>query len=333
VNSVAPGGFTELAWRGAGRSDLVTLSVEGNFAGLGWGFENAEWRYVLEFLGSPSSVFIQNESLTLKRADQTVPLISKDERGQRTLRNDNGTIVSTVPHSDRSALEFEIPDWTGNLVRRYFTMFRFYNFIPAVMKQANPTMAVGALDENGSNLSAWLMMLQTRFREESFDKIRQAAMDVFPDLTNVFTQPTPQSTVFLGSHERYLSTPVPVWQMSDGELCFLAFLTVIFCPLELGAPLYCIEEPENHLHQRLLAALVGLTEQRMRAGEAGQLIATTHSSHLVDKLRPEEVLIIEKREGETRCVRASEKRQLRELLEREDVGLGELYYSGALSGA
>jgi predicted ATPase len=71
----------------------------------------------------------------------------------------------------------------------------------------------------------------------------------------------------------------------------------------------------------------------MRAGEAGQLIATTHSSHLVDKLRPEEVLIIEKREGETRCVRASEKRQLRELLEREDVGLGELYYSGALSGA
>lgn len=333
IHSVAPGGLEELAWRGSPHSDLVTIMVEGDFEGFGGGSSVSEWRYRLEFVGSQSSVFIQDESLSIGSSGNVIPLISKNERGERVLRSADGNVMSTVPHSDRSALEYEIPDWPGNLMRQYFTLFRFYSFVPASMKQVNSTMAVGALDESGANLSAWLMMLQTRFREESFDKVRQAAVDVFPDLRNVFTQPTPQSTVFLGSYERHLSSPVPVWQMSDGELCFIAFLTIIFCPQELGSPVYCIEEPENHLHQRLLAALVGLTDQRIRAGEAGQIIATTHSSHLVDKLRPEDLVIVEKREGETRCTRASEKRQVRELLEREDVGLGELYYSGALSGA
>lgn len=200
------------------------------------------------------------------------------------------------------------------------------------MKSINPTSSVGVLDENGHNLSAWLMMLQTRFRQESFDKVRQAAQDVFPELVDVFTQPTPQATVFLGSFEKFLKSAIPVWQMSDGELCFIALLTIIFCPRELGSPLYCIEEPENHLHPRLLAALVGLADQRMQAGESGQIIATTHSPHLVDKLRPEDVVVVEKRDGETICTRVTDKRHVQELLGRSDVGLGELYYSGALSG-
>src|SRR5437870_1070263 len=65
INAVAPGGFNELAWRGPQRSDLVTISLDGDFAGLDRNLEQSRWVYRLEFLGSQSSVFIQDESLSL----------------------------------------------------------------------------------------------------------------------------------------------------------------------------------------------------------------------------------------------------------------------------
>jgi len=103
----------------------------------------------------------------------------------------------------------------------------------------------------------------------------------------------------------------------------------------MSAPLYCIEEPENHLHPRLLEVLVGLLEQRQQAAgpRAAQVVATTHSPQLVDKTRLEDLVVIEKRDGATVGIRPSEKHHLRELLSREDMGLGELYYSGALGSA
>jgi predicted ATPase len=80
--------------------------------------------------------------------------------------------------------------------------------------------------------------------------------------------------------------------MSDGEVSFLAWLSLIFSPPELGAPLYCVEEPENHLHPRLLETLVALLAPRQdelqRQSEAAvqpaQILMTTHSPYLVDRL-------------------------------------------------
>jgi predicted ATPase len=60
-------------------------------------------------------------------------------------------------------------------------------------------------------------------------------------------------------------------------------------------------------------------------------MVTTHSPHLVDKLSLDELIVSEKREGTTRFTHPSDKHHLRELLMREEVGLGDLYYSGALS--
>jgi len=46
--------------------------------------------------------------------------------------------------------------------------------------------------------------------------------------------------------------------MSDGELAFLAWTSLILAPKELGAELYLIEEPENHLHPRLIEVMFEL---------------------------------------------------------------------------
>jgi predicted ATPase len=78
-----------------------------------------------------------------------------------------------------------------------------------------------------------------------------------------------------------------MWEMSDGELAFVALLSLIYGPAELGAGLYCIEEPENHLH---------------------------------------------KRQGATIVTYPRDKAHLREPLQNEELGLGDLVYSGALQG-
>jgi predicted ATPase len=200
------------------------------------------------------------------------------------------------------------------------------------MKAANPTSAIGALDENGGNLAAWLMTFQTRYRE-SFDKVLQAAKAVFPDIESVYTIPTVQSQVFIASAERFLKTHVPAWHMSDGELKFIALLSLIFSPPELGAPLYLIEELENHIHPRLLETLQQLLDQQQQAlgDRAAQIIITTHSPTVVDLTNPDDLIVVEKKNGATTCRRPAATDDIRKLL--EEAGLGELYYSGALRGA
>lgn len=122
--------------------------------------------------------------------------------------------------------------------------------------------------------------------------------------------------------------------MADGELVFLALLSLILSPAEYGAPLFCVEEPESHLHPRLLDTLVELHNQVRRelGGQAAQVLVTTHSPYLVDRMELEDLVVVERRDGATQCLRPSSKAHLKELLTREEVGLGELWYSGALGG-
>jgi predicted ATPase len=179
------------------------------------------------------------------------------------------------------------------------------------------------------------MMLQTRF-PESFAKIKSVTRDAFPEVEDLFTWPTQQATVFMASREKHLKGPISVWQMSDGQLAFIALLSLVYCPSELGAGLYCIEEPENHLHPRLLETLVELLKQvqdDLGPERSAQVMVSTHSPYLVDKVGLDELVVAERREGTTQFTRPSGKGHLRELLAREEAGLGDLYYSGALSGA
>lgn len=327
------GGFSEVAWKG-GDSNLISISLEGDGL-LGDGPEkHVRWNYEISLLGDPARGWttVQEEVLRVSGPDGQYKLVDNAE-GRRALKNPDGRTVSYADDRSRSALEFEIPDWEGNAIRTFIASWRFYRLLPQLMKRSNSTAAANFLTEYGDNLSSWLMYLQTRYRE-SFDKIRGVAKDVFPELEDLFTTPTQQATVYLASREKHLNRPVSVWQMSDGQLSFIALLSLIFAPLDLGAALYCVEEPENHVHPRLLETLVELLKQvqdDLGPAQSAQVLATTHSPYLVDKVDLDELIVVERSDGVTVCTRPSDKRHLRELLEREQVGLGDLYYSGALA--
>jgi predicted ATPase len=236
--------------------------------------------------------------------------------------------------AERSAMELAPQNWEGYPLKWFAKNWRYYNLVPSLMKQLNPVGAGGVLEPQGQNLSAWLMWLQTR-APENFNRIAEIARDVFPDIRRLLTWPTQQGTVYLASEEQTLARPTPLVQMSDGELAFIAFLSLVCAPDDPGGTLFLVEEPENHLHPRLLETIVALLRQVQeevsdRNVPPSQIMLTTHSPYMVDQMNLDEILWIEKRRGETVVVRPSDKTHLRKLVEDKALGLGDLMLTGAL---
>lgn len=95
----------------------------------------------------------------------------------------------------------------------------------------------------------------------------------------------------------------------------MAYLVVLHDP-EPPA-LIGIEEPENHLHPRLL---LELAEECRAASERSQVFVSTHSPYLVNGVRPQELRVLYRgHDGFTESLRASDKE-----LVRAQVGAGAL---------
>jgi predicted ATPase len=329
----ALGGFAEVFWKGSELGPISIALTGGGVPFVAFGSE-AKWDYRITIVATQwGSIRVQDEFLSVEAVGQRYSLI-ENAGGDRKLQTKDGRSLSSVGSADRSALEFEIPDWEGNALRNFFRSIQFHQLIPLSMHLSNQSVAANFLNPHGDNLGSWLMTLQTK-HADSFERIARVARDAFPGLERLFTVPTQQGQVFLASQERYLKRPVPGFQMSDGELAFIALLSLIFSPPELGAPLYCVEEPENHLHPRLLATLVTVLKQVQEEyppEQRSQIVIATHSPYLVDKFSLDELIVLEKHEGRTVLTRPSDKAHLQDLLRNEEIGLGELFYSGALSG-
>ena len=326
------GGFQEVVWKGGGESRILFgLTAEDPF-------EEKEpkkiYDYEISIVGSATGLITVEREKLIVKTKNTIKTLIDLKNGQGKINKEDGTPAFAPPGDpSRSALEFDVPGWEGTSVRAFLSTWRFYRLIPALMKQANAAMSQNFLNEGGDNFSSWLMTLQTSHPEE-FRRVKQVATDVLPGLKEILTPPTQFATTYVTTHEKDLKGPIHIWRMSDGELAFLALLSLIFAPEKLGAPLYCIEEPENHLHPKLLETLVEVLTQRQSelGSRAAQIITTTHSPYLVDKVNLDELIVAEKSKGATKFTRPASKEHLRELLEREEIGLGELWYSGALGG-
>ncbi len=320
------GGFSEVIWKGE-HTNRISLQLRAeNDDG------NEIYDYGITVLGSATgTIAVEQERLVVTADNQAITLIDLNN-GQGTITHRDGSTAFAPPGPGRSALEFNVPGWIGTEVQTFLSSWRFYRFLPALMKQPNAATNQTFLTENGDNFSSWLLTLRINHLEE-FRMLEQAATDIFPDLEAILT-PLTQFITSASSREKHLHHPIPLQRMSDGEILFLAWLSLIFAPENLGSPFLCAEEPENHLHPRLLETLVGLLQQRQNGfgHQASQVIVTTHSPYLIDRFNLDDLIVVEKRDGATRYTRPASKEHLRELLKRGELGLGELWFAGALGG-
>jgi len=253
--------------------------------------------------------------------------------GAGAARRTNGELVFKDPGSpDKPFLSYEIPGWEADELRKYIQQWQFFRFIPELPRLSAPqSSAQPFLDTSGAQLSSWLHTFHAN-APEAFRRVVEAAKEAFPEIESLATPVTQAGTTFLTSKERGLLSPVPVFHASEGEIKFLQLLSVIFSPF--GASLVAIEEPENHLHPGLVELLVE-TADRVRTEVAphnSQVFVTTHSPFLVDKLAPEDVIVVDKIDGATRCLRVTDSKNLKRLLEEGELSFGQLWYSGALGG-
>jgi predicted ATPase len=217
----------------------------------------------------------------------------KDVRVQETLESDEILAVNTLGqfarHPRVSALRRFITDWHLSYLTADST-----RGIP----EAGPQERLSA---TGDNLPNVIQYLKEQHPDE-LERILHTLAQRVPRLESVTADIMADGRLLLQIKDAPFAQPILSKFASDGTLKMLAYLTLLCDPSP--AQLIGVEEPENHLHPRLLP---GLAEECRKAAQASQVLVTTHSPHFVDALRPDELWVLCRNEnGYTQAQRAAD---------------------------
>lgn len=346
------GGFDALFFRGdiGKRRRSIRLSIGAQMTR--YASVTAPDEYVLTFwnLGSIklaaregevsqyTEIFQRTESFTFKRTSG---------RGRRI--NIKGSHVHFVDDSEgrpESRLDLDAASSGLSTLRRLGKQYgadqvdelaslldSFRVFEPNVAKARQPhRLAAGELVRlapDASNLAAyvaWLSGAHPDVFEALVDDLRYIA----PGLAELQLVPLGGASpgMSIEIKEKGLSGTTPLAAASYGMIRALALLAMLHDP---DPPkLTCVEEVDHGLHPYALDRIV----ERLRdASTRTQILAATHSPALVNRLRPDELIVCE-RNPETGASRipAIDPAEVRKMCREEELRLGELWFSGALGG-
>lgn len=185
--------------------------------------------------------------------------------------------------------------------------------------EAGPQERLSAL---GDNLPNVIQYLKER-HPERLSNILRILSERVPRLEKVDAEFLADGRLLLRLKDAPFSEPILAKFASDGTLKMLAYLTVLHDPKP--PQLVGIEEPENHLHPRLL---LDLAEECRAASAHTQLMVTSHSPFFVNGLHPQETWILYRDEkGFTQAKRAKDIKGIKEFMD-EGALLGQLWAEG-----
>lgn len=178
------------------------------------------------------------------------------------------------------------------------------------------------LSQTGDNLANVIQYLAEQ-HVDRLNHIRRILQQRIPRLERVEADMLADGRLLLQIKDAPFDRPVLAKYASDGTLKMLAYLTVLHDPDP--PPLIGIEEPENHLHPRLLPELA---EECRTAAARTQLMVTTHSPFFVNGMRPDELWVLYRDEqGFTQARRAADMRGISDFME-YGAKLGQLWMEG-----
>ncbi len=157
------------------------------------------------------------------------------------------------------------------------------------------------LRKSGVNLTQILNELRLNHAFD-FERLEETFHNVNPhfksiEITNLYGQS------YLSLREKNMSRAIGALHISDGTLRFLLSECIFYNPFR-GA-LVAIDEPERGLHPDMIRSVADM--MKYAAGQS-QIIAATHSPHLLNQFELEDILVFEKDEqNSTGIHRVSEK--------------------------
>lgn len=178
------------------------------------------------------------------------------------------------------------------------------------------------LSATGDNLPNVIQYLDER-HPDRLKTILEILSQRVPRLESVKAKRLLDGRLLLRIKDSPFEEPILAKYASDGTLKMLSYLTVLHDP---NPPkLIGIEEPENHLHPRLLPELA--EECRMSSANS-QLMVTTHSPFFVNGLNANEVWILYRDEkGYTKAINTAKIRGINEFMG-NGAQLGDLWSEG-----
>ena len=181
---------------------------------------------------------------------------------------------------------------------------------------------------DASNLAAFLYRLSKKNDETRvcYKKISDVVRLVAPFFEDFTLRPIPENPdhVQIEWKQKGSDYPFLAYQFSDGMLRFICLATALLQPNPPSTII--IDEPELGLHPYALTLLASLIKQ---ASHRTQVIISTQSAPLLDHFEPEDVIVVERENGESIFGRV-DRADLTEWL--EEYTLGELWWKNVLGG-
>lgn len=186
------------------------------------------------------------------------------------------------------------------------------------------------LMHQGENLAAFLHWLQER-RPQHYRRILSTVRLIAPFIQDFRVAPEPdrplpmlrwvdRSGAVLGPH-----------QLSDGTLRAIALVTALMQPETTMPNVMLVDEPELGLHPQAISLVSGLLRA---ASLKRQVIVATQSPRLLTDLCPEDIVVVERREGNGQLGESTFNRLSSEELGGwlDDYDLGTLYEMNVTGG-
>ena len=221
-------------------------------------------------------------------------------------------------------------DIFASYVRKAVAGWRVYHFhdtsAAAPVRQAHRVRDNLMLKPDAGNLGAFLRLLRERHpdRYRQIVEVVRLTAPFFGDF--VYRRSAGESMELEWFHANDPDTVLGPRQLSDGTLRFICLATLLLQPVEFQPELILIDEPELGLHPH---ALTLLAEMLQHASDSRQIIASTQSADLVSEFEPEDVLVVDRKEGASTFTRLDGD-SLRDWL--EDYTLGDLWKMNVLGG-
>lgn len=233
---------------------------------------------------------------------------------------------------DNGVSESQIRDhktWRAGYLQEFLQSFTVYHFHDtsrtSAMRQSCNKEDNRYLRDDASNLPAFLYRLQ-QTEPRAFTLIEQTIQSIAPYFKRFSLVPSslPTNQISLVWEEQDSDMYLDAQSLSDGTLRFIALATLLLQPNPPET--IVIDEPELGLHPAAIEKLAALVRV---ASHKAQVIIATQSSSFVSCFEPEDIVVVERKEGSTACVRPDKERLASWL---EDYSLGELWEKNLIGG-
>jgi predicted ATPase len=214
-------------------------------------------------------------------------------------------------------------------LQELFTSFRVFDINAGAARRPTDVRRRSPLRHDAANLAAFLSYLHDD-HADAFTSLVADAREMVPGLADLHLRPVGGATEAVAVDIVDLGRAgfTPLADASFGTVRVLALLAMLYDP----APplLTCVEEIDHGMHPHVFDRLVELLR---RASARTQFLVATHSPALVNRLRPEELIVCE-RDADTGLARipAIGTDEIRSIRKAGNLGLGELWFSGTLGG-